>query len=73
MAIRKLVKVSPGILYRCTHAYSKVLSTNPSLREESERQRLEARRLRSQLPDGGGDLDDESDAAFERFVKMDHR
>ncbi|KAI0139030.1 hypothetical protein F4776DRAFT_47404 [Hypoxylon sp. NC0597] len=72
-AIGKLVKVPTGILARCVHAYSKALATDPSRRKESERQRLEARRLRSSLPDGGGDLDDESDEAFERLVKMDHR
>ena len=42
-----------------------------SCQEESEVQRKIARQLRSQIPGGGGDLDDESDAAFERLVKMD--
>ncbi|KAF0329893.1 transcriptional xre family [Colletotrichum asianum] len=41
--------------------------------EESEYQRQEARRVRSQIPGDHGDLDDESDQAFERLVKMDHR
>ncbi|KAI1410375.1 hypothetical protein F5Y13DRAFT_192236 [Hypoxylon sp. FL1857] len=72
-AIGRLVKVPTGILARCVHAYSKALATDPSRRKESERQRKEARRLRLSLPDGGGDLDDESDEAFERLVKMDHR
>ena len=44
-----------------------------SRQEESEVQRREARRLRSEVPGGGGNLDDESDAAFERLVKMDQR
>ncbi|KAK7990146.1 hypothetical protein PG989_010461 [Apiospora arundinis] len=73
VAIGKLTKVPTAILSRCTHAYSKVLAKDPSRSEEAEVQRLEARRLRAQLPNGGGDLDDESDAAFESFVKMDHR
>ncbi|KAK2596202.1 hypothetical protein QQS21_006350 [Conoideocrella luteorostrata] len=72
-AIGKLVKVPLAILCRCVHAYSKALSTDPSRQEESEVQRREARKLRSQIPGGGGDLDDESDEAFERLVKMDHR
>ncbi|KAI0104454.1 hypothetical protein F4814DRAFT_430828 [Daldinia grandis] len=72
-AIGKLVNVPTGILARCVHAYSKALRMDPSRREESETQRIEARRLRSSLPDGGGDLDDESDEAFEKLVKMDHR
>ncbi|KAI1097942.1 hypothetical protein F4804DRAFT_143064 [Jackrogersella minutella] len=71
--IGRLVKVPTGILARCVHAYSKALATDPSRQKESERQRVEARRLRSTLPEGGGDLDDESDEAFERLVKMDHR
>jgi hypothetical protein len=41
--------------------------------EEAEVQRKSARKLRSEIPGGGGDLDDESDAAFERLVKMDQR
>ncbi|KAI0377693.1 hypothetical protein F5Y04DRAFT_263483 [Hypomontagnella monticulosa] len=72
-AIGKLVKVPASILARCVHAYSKALATDPSRQSESERQRMEARRLRASLPDGGGDLDDESDEAFEKLVKMDHR
>lgn len=40
---------------------------------EAERQRMEARQLRLRMPGGGGNLDDESDAAFEKLVKMDHR
>ncbi|KAI0888151.1 uncharacterized protein GGS22DRAFT_185531 [Annulohypoxylon maeteangense] len=71
--IGKRVKIPTGILARCVHAYSKALATDPSRLDESETQRLEARRLRSTLPDGGGDLDDEGDEAFERLVKMDHR
>lgn len=67
------MRVPTGILSRCTHAYSKALATDPLRQEEAERQRVEARRLRMQLPGGGGDLDDESDEAFERLVKMDHR
>jgi hypothetical protein len=43
---------------------------DPLRQGESEVQRLEARHLRSELPDGGGDLDDESDEAFEQLVKM---
>jgi len=73
VAIGKLVKVPVGILSRCTHAFSKSLATDASRQEESEVQRKEARRLRSQLPDGGGNLDDESDTAYESIVKMDHR
>ncbi|KAI1087828.1 hypothetical protein F5B19DRAFT_46663 [Rostrohypoxylon terebratum] len=71
--IGKQVRIPTGILARCVHAYSKALATDPSRQEDSDKQRLEARRLRSSLPDGGGDLDDESDEAFERLVKMDHR
>ncbi|KAI0898720.1 hypothetical protein F4806DRAFT_506706 [Annulohypoxylon nitens] len=71
--IGKQVRIPTGILARCVHAYSKALATDPSRQEESERQRIEARWLRLTLPDGGGDLDDESDEAFERLVKMDHR
>ncbi|KAI1458139.1 hypothetical protein F4805DRAFT_474585 [Annulohypoxylon moriforme] len=71
--IGRRVKIPTGIFARCVHAYSKALATDPSRSEESEQQRVEARRLRSTLPDGGGDLDDESDEAFERLVKMDHR
>jgi hypothetical protein len=41
--------------------------------EEVEIQRKEARSIRSEVPGGGGDLDDESDEAFERLVKMDQR
>lgn len=67
------MRIPTGILARCVHAYSKALATDPSRQEDSERQRIEARRLRLTLPDGGGDLDDESDEAFERLVKMDHR
>ena len=44
-----------------------------SRQQEAEVQRKEAKRLRSQIAGGGGDLDDESDAAFERLVKMDQR
>lgn len=73
VAIGTLTKVPTGILCRCIHALSKALETDPSRLEEAETKRLEARRLRSQLPHGGGDLDDESDAAFESLVKMDHR
>ena len=73
MGIGKLVKLPKGILCRSIHAYSKALGMDPSRVEESEVQRLEARQLRSQLPGGGGNLDDESDAAFERLVKMDQR
>jgi len=73
MAIGKLVKVPVALLARCVHAYARALATDPARGEEAERQRLAARRLRSQIPGGGGDLDDESDAAFERLVKMDHR
>ncbi|KAF4458057.1 NB-ARC and TPR domain protein [Fusarium austroafricanum] len=72
-AIGKLVKVPLAILCRCVHAYSKALLTDPSRKQEAEFQRLEARRLRKQIPGGGGNLDDESDEAFERLVKMDHR
>ncbi|KAI1654754.1 hypothetical protein F4813DRAFT_194925 [Daldinia decipiens] len=72
-AIGKLVNVPTGILARCVHAYSKALGMDPSRQEESEIQRMEARRLRASLPDGGGDLDDETDEAFEKLVKMDHR
>ncbi|KAI0115622.1 hypothetical protein GGR51DRAFT_503594 [Nemania sp. FL0031] len=73
VAIGKLVKVPTGILSRCTHAFSKALAMDASRQDESERQRLEARRLRLAMPTGGGDLDDESDEAFEKLVKMDHR
>lgn len=72
-AIGKLVKVPLAILARCTHNFSKALKTDPSRQEEAERQRLEARNLRSQVPGGGGDLDDESDEAFESLIRMDHR
>lgn len=71
MAIGRLVRAPVASLARCTRAYSKALATDPARQEEAERQRLEARRLRASLPDGtGGDLDDESDEAFERLVKM---
>ncbi|KAF2969313.1 hypothetical protein GQX73_g4250 [Xylaria multiplex] len=73
VAIGRYVKVPTGILSRCTHALSKALAMEPSRQGEAERQRIEARRLRMQMPCGGGDLDDESDEAFERLVKMDHR
>ncbi|KAI0857704.1 hypothetical protein F4860DRAFT_505886 [Xylaria cubensis] len=73
VAIGKLVKLPKAILCRSIHAYSKALGMDPSRREESEVQRVEARQLRSQLPGGGGNLEDESDAAFERLVKMDQR
>lgn len=72
-AIGKLVNVPTGILARCVHAHSKALGMDPSRQEESKIQRMEARRLRASLPDGGGDLDDETDEAFEKLVKMDHR
>ncbi|KAK1830086.1 hypothetical protein QBC39DRAFT_426826 [Podospora conica] len=72
-AIGKLVKVPIGILCRCIHAYSKALASDPTRVEEAEYQRQEARRLRSQIRGDHGDLDDESDEAFERLVKMDHR
>lgn len=73
MAIGKLVKVPIGILCRCIHACSKALKNDPTRQEEAEVRRQEAKRLRAQIPGGGGDLDDESDEAFERLVKMDHR
>ncbi len=72
-AIGKFVKVPIGILCRCIHAYSKALAMVPSREEESEYQRQEARRVRSLISGDAGDLDDESDEAFERLVKMDHR
>jgi hypothetical protein len=71
--VLKLVKVPPGILARCTHAYSRALAMDPERREEAEHQRLEARRLRLLISGGPGDLDDESNEAFELLVKMDHR
>ena len=46
---------------------------DPERHGESEHQRQEARRLRLLIPGGSGDLDDESDEAFELLVKMDHR
>lgn len=46
---------------------------DPTRLDDSERERQEARRVRSQIPGDPGDLDDESDQAFERLVKMDHR
>ncbi|KAH8803590.1 hypothetical protein F5884DRAFT_510069 [Xylogone sp. PMI_703] len=73
VAIGKLVNVPTPILSRCYHVLSKALAMDGSRQEESEEARMEARRLRSKLPGGGGDLDDESDDAFERLVKMDHR
>ena len=73
MTIGKLVKVPTSVLARSTHNYSKALRMDESLQHESEVQRNMARQLRSQIPGGGGNLDDESDAAFERLVKMDHR
>lgn len=73
MAIGKLVKVPIAILCRCMHAFSQALSNDPTRQEEAETQRQDARRLRAQIPGGSGDLDDESDEAFERLVKMDHR
>ncbi|CAG8978829.1 hypothetical protein HYALB_00013203 [Hymenoscyphus albidus] len=72
-AIGKLVKVPIGILCRCIHARSNALAMDPSRQEEAEHQRQEARRVRAQIPGDYGDLDDESDQAFERLVKMDHR
>ncbi|KAK1455472.1 hypothetical protein CMEL01_04232 [Colletotrichum melonis] len=71
--IGRLVKVPIGILCRCIHAYSKALSLDPARKEEAEYQRQEARRVRSQILGDHGDLDDESDRAFDRLVKMDHR
>lgn len=71
--IGKLVKVPTALLARCTHAYSKALAMDPQRQEESEHQRQEARKVRLQVPGGPGDLDDESDEAFEKLVKMDHR
>ena len=71
--IGKLTKLPASILARCTHNYSKALAMDDSRREEAEVQRKAARQLRMQVPGGSGDLDDESDAAFERLVKMDHR
>jgi hypothetical protein len=71
--VGKLVKVPPGILARCTHAYSRALVIDPKRREKAKLQRLEARRLRLLIPGGPGDLDDESDEAFELLVKMNHR
>ncbi len=62
-----------GILARYIHAYSKALAMDPERREESERQRQEARNVRLLIPGGPGDLDDESDEAFELLVKMDQR
>lgn len=73
MTIGKLVKVPQGIVCRCIHAYSQALAMDPSRHGEAERQRLEARRLRSNLPNGAGNLNDESDEAFEKLVKMNHR
>ena len=73
VAISKLVKVPPGILARCTHAYSHALAMDPERHVESERQRQDARRLRLLIPGGPGNLGDESDEAFELLVKMDHR
>jgi hypothetical protein len=46
---------------------------DPQRQEESEHQRQEARKVRLQVSGGPGDVDDESDEAFERLVKMDHR
>ncbi|KAJ8131732.1 hypothetical protein O1611_g1895 [Lasiodiplodia mahajangana] len=69
----KTSNVPIGILSRYTHAFSEALAMDPAQHDESEIQRLEARRLRSRMPGGGGDLDDESDAAFEKLVMMDHR
>lgn len=73
VAIGKLTNIPRGVLARCTHAYSEALKMDPSKQEEAEKQRLEARWLRSKLPNGGGDLDDESDLAFEMLVRMDQR
>ncbi|KAL8743228.1 MAG: hypothetical protein Q9190_004404 [Brigantiaea leucoxantha] len=73
VAIGRLTKIPTSLLARCAHAYSKALKMDDSRQEESEVQRREARRLRSEVPGGGGNLDDESDAAFERLVKMDQR
>ena len=73
MAIGKLTKIPTSVLARCTHAYSKALKMDDSRQEESEVQRKVAKQLRLQIPGGGGDLEDESDAAFERLVKMDQR
>ncbi len=58
LAFGRLVKVPWGILSRCAYAFSKVLATDPSRQDESERQRMEARQLRLLiLDDGGRDLD----------------
>jgi hypothetical protein len=46
---------------------------DPSKAKESEEQRQEARRIRLLIPGGAGDLDDESDEAFDMLVKIDHR
>jgi hypothetical protein len=73
VAIGKLTKIPTSVLARCTHNYAKALKMDATRHEEAEVQRKSARKLRSEIPGGGGDLDDESDAAFERLVKMDQR
>jgi hypothetical protein len=50
------------------HAFAKALAMDPDRLEDAERQRRATRELRATLPDGGGDLDDESDEAFEMLV-----
>ncbi|KAK0631075.1 hypothetical protein B0T17DRAFT_239362 [Bombardia bombarda] len=73
VAIGTQAEVPIGILCRCIHAYAKALAMDPSRQEESEKQRQAARHLREKIPGQAGHLDDESDEAFERLVKMDHR
>ncbi|KAI4279469.1 MAG: hypothetical protein L6R38_005036 [Xanthoria sp. 2 TBL-2021] len=75
VAIGKLTNIPTSGLARCTHNYAKALRMDDSRQQEAEVQRKEAKRLRSQIAGGGGggDLDDESDAAFERLFKMDQR
>ena len=73
VTLGRTTRVPVGVLSRYTHAYSKALSGDPARQQEAEDHRLEARRLRALIPGGGGDLDDESDKAFEMLVSMGQR
>ena len=70
VAISRSSRAPTCVLARYTHLLSKALLKDHERQIEGEKKKKEAQRLRKLLLPGHRDLDDESDAAYDRLVNI---
>jgi len=72
--VGETLNVPPGILARYTHGYSKALAAYPEApAADAETQCKKAHELRRSLVSWAGDVEVDSDDAFEKLCSFDYR